>query len=216
MLSGWMLGAYTSMLGRLSAATAALEAAGGSNITSDTSSESDRSSYTDLLWVLWKIIFKYILLRYQICDIETLPIELAQCFLKEILINIFRIKGLPQNECYIIVQNQNCQLLSLSSLWVRLLVWTLKLIILWLLKHMPMGINNTFVILIYDEIWKSVNCGKPHIDIGIHYSVVKFDDDPKSANSQGWFRLKMPQICEKPFFETHYILEKFNNKPGPG
>ena len=45
-LSSWMLGAYTSMLGRLSAATAALEAAEASNLTSDSDSESDRSSYT--------------------------------------------------------------------------------------------------------------------------------------------------------------------------
>jgi hypothetical protein len=48
-LSGWMLSAYTSMLGRLSAATAALEAAENSNLATDSDSESDRSSYTDVM-----------------------------------------------------------------------------------------------------------------------------------------------------------------------
>lgn len=47
MLNGWVLGAYTAMLGRLSAATAALEATEVPNMPSDSDSESDHSSYTE-------------------------------------------------------------------------------------------------------------------------------------------------------------------------
>lgn len=46
-LNGWVLGAYTAMLGRLSAATAALEATEVLNIPSDSDSESEHSSYTE-------------------------------------------------------------------------------------------------------------------------------------------------------------------------
>nr|KAF7387601.1 hypothetical protein H0235_018323 [Vespula pensylvanica] len=46
-LNGWVLGAYTAMLGRLSAATAALEATQIPNIPSDSDSESEHSSYTE-------------------------------------------------------------------------------------------------------------------------------------------------------------------------
>lgn len=46
-LNGWVLGAYTAMLGRLSAATAALEATEVPNIPSDSDSESEHSSYTE-------------------------------------------------------------------------------------------------------------------------------------------------------------------------
>lgn len=46
-LNGWVLGAYTAMLGRLSAATAALEATEIPNIPSDSDSESEHSSYTE-------------------------------------------------------------------------------------------------------------------------------------------------------------------------
>ncbi|XP_026671984.1 zinc finger protein 625-like isoform X2 [Ceratina calcarata] len=46
-LNGWVLGAYTAMLGRLSAATAALEAKESSNVPSDSDSESEHSSYTE-------------------------------------------------------------------------------------------------------------------------------------------------------------------------
>ncbi|XP_015184052.1 PREDICTED: zinc finger and BTB domain-containing protein 41 isoform X1 [Polistes dominula] len=46
-LNGWVLGAYTAMLGRLSAATAALEATQIPNIPSDSDSESENSSYTE-------------------------------------------------------------------------------------------------------------------------------------------------------------------------
>ncbi|XP_033221525.1 RE1-silencing transcription factor B-like [Belonocnema kinseyi] len=46
-LNGWVLGAYTAMLGRLSAATAALEATEIPNILSDSDSDSDHSSYTE-------------------------------------------------------------------------------------------------------------------------------------------------------------------------
>lgn len=50
-LNGWVLGAYTAMLGRLSAATAALEANEVPNIPSvipsDSDSESEHSSYTE-------------------------------------------------------------------------------------------------------------------------------------------------------------------------
>lgn len=46
-LNGWVLGAYTAMLGRLSAATAALEATEASNVASESDSESEHSSYTE-------------------------------------------------------------------------------------------------------------------------------------------------------------------------
>ncbi|KAI4502724.1 hypothetical protein M0802_001768 [Mischocyttarus mexicanus] len=46
-LNGWVLGAYTAMLGRLSAATAALEATQIPNMLSDSDSESEHSSYTE-------------------------------------------------------------------------------------------------------------------------------------------------------------------------
>lgn len=46
-LNGWVLGAYTAMLGRLTAATAALEATEVLNIPSDSDSESEHSSYTE-------------------------------------------------------------------------------------------------------------------------------------------------------------------------
>lgn len=46
-LNGWVLGAYTAMLGRLSAATAALEATEVPNIPTDSDSESEHSSYTE-------------------------------------------------------------------------------------------------------------------------------------------------------------------------
>ncbi|XP_015607923.1 B-cell CLL/lymphoma 6 member B protein isoform X2 [Cephus cinctus] len=46
-LNGWVLGAYTAMLGRLSAATAALEASEIPNMPSDSDSESNHSSYTE-------------------------------------------------------------------------------------------------------------------------------------------------------------------------
>ncbi|XP_051172091.1 RE1-silencing transcription factor-like isoform X2 [Leptopilina boulardi] len=46
-LNGWVLGAYTAMLGRLSAATAALEATEIPSIPSDSDSDSDHSSYTE-------------------------------------------------------------------------------------------------------------------------------------------------------------------------
>lgn len=51
-LNGWVFGAYTAMLGRLSAATAALEATEIPNIPSDSDSESEHSSYTEK-YVLW-------------------------------------------------------------------------------------------------------------------------------------------------------------------
>ncbi|XP_020707444.2 zinc finger and SCAN domain-containing protein 22-like isoform X2 [Athalia rosae] len=46
-LNSWVLGAYTAMLGRLSAATAALEGSEIPNMTSDTGSDSEDSSYTE-------------------------------------------------------------------------------------------------------------------------------------------------------------------------
>lgn len=46
-LNGWVLGAYTAMLGRLSAASAALEATEVPTIPSDSDSESEHSSYTE-------------------------------------------------------------------------------------------------------------------------------------------------------------------------
>ncbi|XP_063987159.1 RE1-silencing transcription factor-like isoform X2 [Diachasmimorpha longicaudata] len=46
-LNGWVLSAYTAMLGRLSAATAALEATEVPGIPSDSESDSDSSSYTE-------------------------------------------------------------------------------------------------------------------------------------------------------------------------
>ncbi|XP_043287131.1 RE1-silencing transcription factor-like isoform X2 [Venturia canescens] len=46
-LNGWVLGAYTAMLGRLSAAAAALEASEVPNMPSESDSESDDSSYTE-------------------------------------------------------------------------------------------------------------------------------------------------------------------------
>lgn len=46
-LNSWVLGAYTAMLGRLSAATAALKATEDRNIASDSDSESEHSSYTE-------------------------------------------------------------------------------------------------------------------------------------------------------------------------
>lgn len=54
-LNGWVLGAYTAMLGRLSAATAALEATEIPNVPSDSDSESDRSSYTEKLRFFCKV-----------------------------------------------------------------------------------------------------------------------------------------------------------------
>lgn len=45
-LSSWMLNAYTTMLSRLSAFSAAYEAAESSNLATDSESESDHSSYT--------------------------------------------------------------------------------------------------------------------------------------------------------------------------
>lgn len=46
-LNGWVLGAYTAMLGRLSAANAALKTTEVRNIPSDSDSESEHSSYTE-------------------------------------------------------------------------------------------------------------------------------------------------------------------------
>lgn len=46
-LNSWVLGAYTAMLGRLSAATAALKATEDRNIASESDSESEHSSYTE-------------------------------------------------------------------------------------------------------------------------------------------------------------------------
>lgn len=59
-LNGWVLGAYTAMLGRLSAATAALEATEVLNIPSDSDSESEHSSYTE------KYV-EFIYFNYDIC-----------------------------------------------------------------------------------------------------------------------------------------------------
>lgn len=48
-LNGWVLSAYTAMLGRLSAATAALEATEVPGMGSDSESDSDSSNYTERL-----------------------------------------------------------------------------------------------------------------------------------------------------------------------
>lgn len=62
-LNGWVLGAYTAMLGRLSAATAALEATEVLNIPSDSDSESEHSSYTEKY-----VEFIHFYLNYNICN----------------------------------------------------------------------------------------------------------------------------------------------------